>query len=154
MKHLLSSFCWLINDEINYAASLGGLNVDDCMRKVQGNVNLSRRLRALQSATNNQDTKNSLILQIDSTSLSLKETLSTSTDNLSPRNIPIIHPSSSSSTSFNRQIFVLYIIVGKSQALTLSDVTNIGAIAMDVSLRPQKVHDLVNRAGRLITSYV
>ncbi|CAF4472390.1 unnamed protein product, partial [Adineta steineri] len=29
-----------------------------------------------------------------------------------------------------------------------------GTIAMDVPLRPQEVHDLVNRAGRLITSYV
>ena len=38
--------------------------------------------------------------------------------------------------------------------LTLSAVTNIGTIAMDVPLRPQEVHDLVNRAGRLITSYV
>jgi hypothetical protein len=38
--------------------------------------------------------------------------------------------------------------------LTLSGVTNIGTIAMDVPLRPQEVHDLVNRAGRLITSYV
>ncbi|CAF4288223.1 unnamed protein product, partial [Rotaria magnacalcarata] len=26
-------------------------------------------------------------------------------------------------------------------------------IAMDVPLRPQEVHDLVNRVGRLITSY-
>jgi hypothetical protein len=38
--------------------------------------------------------------------------------------------------------------------LTSSRVINIGTIAMDVPLRPQEVHDLVNRAGRLITSYV
>jgi hypothetical protein len=100
-----------------------------------------------------------LIVQIGSTSLSLKETLSTSTDNLSLPTPPIINSSSST-----RQISVLDIIVGKSQALTslqtrginltLSAVTNIGTIAMDVPLRPQEVHDLVNRAGRLITSYV
>ncbi|CAF0842338.1 unnamed protein product [Adineta steineri] len=164
---LLSSFGWLIIDEIHYAASSGGLKVDGCMKKVQGNVSLSQRLRALQSTTNNQNTKKydgSLILQIGSTSLSLKETLSTSTDNLPSTNIPTVHPSSSSTTSSTRQISVLDIIVGKSQALTslqtrgisltLSGVTNIGTIAMDVPLRPQEVHDLVNRAGRLITSYV
>lgn len=99
----------------------------------------------------------SLIVQIGSTSLSLKETLSSSTD-LLPTPPPI------SSSSSIRQISVLDIIVGKSQALTslqtrginltLSAVTNIGTIAMDVPLRPQEVHDLVNRAGRLITSYV
>ncbi|CAF1362485.1 unnamed protein product [Adineta steineri] len=164
---LLSSFGWLIIDEIYYAASLGGLKVDGCMKKVQRNVSLSQRLRALQSTTNNQNTKKydgSLILQIGSTSLSLKETLSTSTDNLPSTNIPTVHPSSSSTTSSTRQISVLDIIVGKSQALTslqtrginltLSGVTNIGTIAMDVPLRPQEVHDLVNRIGRLITSYV
>ncbi|CAF1209682.1 unnamed protein product [Adineta steineri] len=111
-----------------------------------GNVNLSQRLRALYSATNNQNTRaydGSLILQIGSTSLSLKETLSTSTDNLPSTNIPTVHPSSSSTTSSNRQISVLDIIVGKSQALTfLHHVVS------------QDVHDLVNRAGRLITSYV
>ena len=98
-----------------------------------------------------------MIVQIGSTSLSLKETLSSSTDLL-----PTPPPVNSSSSS--RQISVLDIIVGKSQALTslqtrginltLSAVTNIGTIAMDVPLRPQEVHDLVNRAGRLITSYV
>jgi hypothetical protein len=104
----------------------------------------------------------SLIVQIGSTSLSLKETLSTSTDTL---NVPIIiTPSSSNTSSSTHQISVLDIIVGKSRALTslqtrgvhltLSGVTNIGTIAMDVPLRPQEVHDLVNRAGRLITSYV
>ncbi|CAF4426368.1 unnamed protein product [Rotaria magnacalcarata] len=61
------------------------------------------------------------------------------------------------------KISVLDIIVGKSRALTslqnrgtnltLSGVTNISTIAMDVPLRPQEVHDLVNRVGRLITSY-
>ena len=101
----------------------------------------------------------SLIVQIGSTSLSLKETLSTSTDNLT-----IINPNSLNTSTTTRQISVLDIIVGKSQALTslqtrginltLSGVTNIGTIAMDVPLRPQEVHDLVNRAGRLITSYV
>ncbi|CAF1574413.1 unnamed protein product, partial [Adineta steineri] len=152
---------------VHYAASLGGLKVDGCMGKAQENVSLSQRLRALQSTTNNRNTRaydGSLILQIGSTSLSLKETLSTSTDNFPSTNIPTIHPSSSSTTSSSRQIPVLDIIVGKSQALTslqtrginltLSGVTNIGTIAMDVSLRPQEVHDLVNRAGRLITSYV
>ncbi|CAF0884895.1 unnamed protein product [Adineta steineri] len=132
-----------------------------------GNVNLSQRLRALYSTTNNQNTKTydgSLILQIGSTSLSLKETLSTSTDNLPSTNIPTIHPSSSNSTSSNRQISVLDIIVGKSQALTslqprgiysiLSGVTNIRTIVTDVPLRSQDVHDLVNRTGRLITFYV
>jgi hypothetical protein len=54
---LLSSFGWLIIDEIHYAASLGGLKVDGCMGKVQGSVSLSQRLRALQSTTNNQNTK-------------------------------------------------------------------------------------------------
>ncbi|CAF1551159.1 unnamed protein product [Adineta steineri] len=108
---LFSSFGWLIIDEIHYAASLGGLKVDGCMKKVQGNVSSSQRLRALRSTTNNQNTK-------------------------------------------NRQISVLDIIAGKSQALTslqthgihltLSGVTNIGTIAMDVPLRPQEVHDLLN----------
>ncbi|CAF1470350.1 unnamed protein product, partial [Adineta steineri] len=106
----------------------------------------------------------SLILQIGSTSLTLKETLSTSTDNLPSTNIPTIHPSSSNSTSSNRQISVLDIIVGKSQALTslqsrgvyliLNGVTNIRTIVTDVPLRSHDVHDLVNRTGRLITSYV
>jgi hypothetical protein len=46
---LLSSFGWLIIDEIYYAASLGGLKVDGCMGKVQGSVTLSQRLRPIQS---------------------------------------------------------------------------------------------------------
>ncbi|CAF5153175.1 unnamed protein product, partial [Rotaria socialis] len=60
---------------------------------------------------------------------------------------------SSNAPSTTRQISVLDIIVGKSRALTslqtrginltLSGVTNIGTIAMDVPLRPQEVHDLV-----------
>ena len=54
---LLSSFGWLIVDEIYYAASLGGLKVDGCMRKVQGSVTLSQRLRALQPTTNKQNSK-------------------------------------------------------------------------------------------------
>ncbi|CAF4432848.1 unnamed protein product, partial [Rotaria sp. Silwood2] len=54
---LLSSFGWLIIDEIYYAASLGGLKVDGCMGKVQGSVSLSQRLRALPSTTRNQNTK-------------------------------------------------------------------------------------------------
>ncbi|CAF4740435.1 unnamed protein product, partial [Rotaria sp. Silwood2] len=106
----------------------------------------------------------SLIVQIGSTSLSLKETLSTSTDNLSIMNPSNINLTSSNTSPSTQQISVLDIIVGKSRALTslqtrginltLSGVTNIGTIAMDVPLRPQEVHDLVNRAGRLITSYV
>ncbi len=164
---LLSSFGWLIIDEIHYAASLGGLKVDGCMGKVQGSISLSQRLRALYPTTKHHNTKKydgSLIVQIGSTSLSLKETLSTSTDNLPIPNSPIINSSSSNTSSSTRQISVLDIIVGKSRALTslqtrgmnltLSGVTNIGTIAMDVPLRPQEVHDLVNRAGRLITSYV
>ncbi|CAF1170907.1 unnamed protein product [Adineta steineri] len=65
---------------------------------------------------------------------------------------------------FHRQISVLDTIVGKSQALTslqtrginltLSVVTNMGTTTMDVPLKPQEVHDLVNRTGHLITSYV
>ena len=43
---LLSSFGWLIIDELYYAASLGGLKVDGCMKSVQGSVTLSQRLRA------------------------------------------------------------------------------------------------------------
>ena len=43
---LLSSFGWLIIDELYYAASLGGLQVDGCMKSVQGSVTLSQRLRA------------------------------------------------------------------------------------------------------------
>jgi hypothetical protein len=54
---LLSSFGWLIIDEINYAASLGGLKVDGCMRKVQGSVSLSQRLRALYPTTTYHNTK-------------------------------------------------------------------------------------------------
>jgi hypothetical protein len=54
---LLSSFGWLIIDEIHYAASLGGLKVDGCMGKVQGSVSLSQRLRALQPTTHHQNTK-------------------------------------------------------------------------------------------------
>ncbi|CAF4342789.1 unnamed protein product, partial [Rotaria magnacalcarata] len=164
---LLSSFGWLIIDEIYYAASLGGLKVDGCMGKVQGSVSLSQRLRAISSTTRNQNTKKydgSLIVQIGSTSLSLKETLSASTDSLSVANLSNNNSTSSNAPSATRQISVLDIIVGKSRALTslqtrginltLSGVTNIGTIAMDVPLRPQEVHDLVNRAGRLITSYV
>ncbi|CAF1173384.1 unnamed protein product [Adineta steineri] len=41
---LLSSFGWLIIDEIHYAPSLGGLKVNGCMKKVQENVSLSQRL--------------------------------------------------------------------------------------------------------------
>lgn len=103
----------------------------------------------------------SLILQIGSTSLSLKETLSTSSDSLI--NSAAAHSTDTTSSS-TREISVLDIIIGKSRALTslqtrgmnltLSAVTNIGTIAMDVPLRPQEVHALVNRAGRLITSYV
>jgi len=169
---LLSSFGWLIIDEILYTASLGGLKVDGSMKKVQGSVNLSQRLRALHPTTNYPNTKKydgSLIVQIDSTSLSLKETLSTTNENLSHPNTPILNAtantsSSSSTAAATHQISVLDIIIGKSRALTslqtrgisltLSAVTNIGTIAMDVPLRPQEVHDLVNRAGRLITSYV
>ena len=54
---LISSFGWLIIDEIYYAASLGGLKVDGCMGKVQGSITLSQRLRALQSTTHNYNTK-------------------------------------------------------------------------------------------------
>ena len=164
---LLSSFGWLIIDEIYYAASLGGLKVDGCMGKVQGSVTLSQRLRTLQPTANQLTSKKydgSLIVQIGSTSLSLKETLSGSTDPL-PTNASLnAHAASSTLPASSRQISVLDIIVGKSRALTslqtrginltLSGVTNIGTIAMDVPLRPQEVHDLVNRAGRLITSYV
>ncbi|CAF1464953.1 unnamed protein product [Adineta steineri] len=67
-------------------------------------------------------------------------------------------------TLSTRQISVLDTIVGKSQALTslqirdinliLNGVTNIGTIAIDVSVRSQEVHHLVNCVGRLITSYV
>ncbi|UJR36630.1 hypothetical protein I4U23_029350 [Adineta vaga] len=159
---LLSAFGWLIIDEIYSTASLGGLKVDGCMGKVQGSVSLSQRLRAVQPFGINQNAKKydgSLIVQIGSTSLSLKETLSTSTDTVHNNTIP---PSNTSSAT--RKISVLDIIIGKSRALTslqtrgtnltLSGVTNIGTIAMDVPLRPQEVHDLVNRAGRLITSYV
>ncbi len=54
---LLSAFGWLIIDEISYAASLGDLKVDGCMRKVQGSISLSQRLRALQANTNHQNSK-------------------------------------------------------------------------------------------------
>ena len=54
---LLSSFGWLIIDEIYYAASLGGLKVDGCMRKVQGSVTVSQRLRALQATNHYHSTK-------------------------------------------------------------------------------------------------
>ncbi|CAF1002167.1 unnamed protein product [Adineta steineri] len=57
-------------------------------------------------------------------------------------------------SDFEVNTSVLDIIVGKSQALTslqirginltLSSVINIGTIAMDVPLKPQEVHDLVN----------
>ena len=102
----------------------------------------------------------SLIVQIGSTSLSLKETFSSSAEPMAETDPSI----SANTTAPNRQISVLDIIIGKSRALTslqtrgthltFSGVTNIGTIAMDVPLRPQEVHDLVNRAGRLITSYV
>ncbi|CAF1494530.1 unnamed protein product [Adineta steineri] len=65
---------------------------------------------------------------------------------------------------FHRQISVFDIIVDKPQASTylqtrrinliLSVVTNMDTTTMDVPLRPQEVHDLISRAGRLITSYV
>jgi hypothetical protein len=54
---LLSSFGWLIIDEIHYAASLSGLKVEGCMRKAQGSISLSQRLRALHPTTNHQNTK-------------------------------------------------------------------------------------------------
>jgi hypothetical protein len=54
---LLSAFGWLIIDEIYYAASLGGLKVDGCMRKVQGSISLSQRLRTLQANINHQNPK-------------------------------------------------------------------------------------------------
>ena len=54
---LLSSFGWLIVEEIHYAASLGGLKVDGSMQKVQGSVTLSQRLRALQPTTNKHNSK-------------------------------------------------------------------------------------------------
>lgn len=102
-----------------------------------------------------------MIIQIGSTSLSLKETLSTSSDSLINS---AASPYTDDMSSSTREISVLDIIIGTSQALTslqtrgvnltLNAVTNIGTIAMDVPLRPQEVHDLVNRAGRLITSYV
>ncbi|CAF3397517.1 unnamed protein product [Rotaria sp. Silwood1] len=164
---LLSAFGWLIIDEINYTASLGGLKVDGRMGKVQGSISLSQRLRALQANTNHHNSKKydgSLIVQIGSTSLSLKETLSTSSDTHLNNSTSRLNETASNTSLSTRQISVLDIIVGKSRALTslqtrsknlrLSGVTNIGTIAMDVPLRPQEVHDLVNRAGRLITSYV
>jgi hypothetical protein len=61
---LLSSFGWLIIDEIHYAASLGGLKVDGCMGKVQGSISLSQRLRAVHPTTNHQNTKKLEIFQI------------------------------------------------------------------------------------------
>ncbi|CAF3740732.1 unnamed protein product [Rotaria sordida] len=165
---LLSAFGWLIIDEIYYAASLGSLKVDGCMGKVQGSISLSQRLRALQANKNSHNSKKydgSLIVQIGSTSLSLKETLSTSSDTLlSNNNTSHLNETTSNTSLSTREISVLDIIVGKSRALTslqtrgmnlrLSGVTNIGTIAMDVPLRPQEVHDIVNRAGRLLTSYV
>ncbi len=54
---LLSSFGWLIIDEMHYAASLGGLKVDGCMGKVQGSVSLSQRLRALHPTAHQHNTK-------------------------------------------------------------------------------------------------
>lgn len=54
---LLSAFGWLIIDEIYYAASLGGLKVDGCMRKVQGSISLSQKLRAIQANTTQQNVK-------------------------------------------------------------------------------------------------
>ncbi|CAF5027481.1 unnamed protein product [Rotaria sp. Silwood1] len=54
---LLSAFGWLIIDEINYTASLGGLKVDGRMGKVQGSISLSQRLRALQANTNHHNSK-------------------------------------------------------------------------------------------------
>ncbi|CAF3766202.1 unnamed protein product [Adineta steineri] len=105
----ISSSGWLIIDEIHWGASLCGLKVDGCMKKVQGNISYSQRPRALQLTTNNQKTKKYDAL----TSLQTRG----------------IH-------------------------LTLSGVTNIGTVSMDVSLRPQEVHDLVNCTGPLITSNV
>ncbi|CAF1031213.1 unnamed protein product [Adineta ricciae] len=164
---LLSVFGWLIIDEIYSTATLGSLKVDGCMRKVQGSVTLSQRLRTVQPNTINQNAKKydgSLIVQLGSTSLSLKETLSTSNDGSHINSAVHSHQTSTNTSSTAREISVLDIIIGKSRALTslqtrgmnltLSGVTNIGTIAMDVPLRPQEVHDLVNRAGRLITSYV
>lgn len=54
---LLSAFGWLIIDEIYSAASLGGLKVDGCMRKVQGSISLSQKLRALQANTTQNNAK-------------------------------------------------------------------------------------------------
>lgn len=54
---LLSAFGWLIIDEIYYAASLGSLTVDGCMRKVQGSISLSQKLRGLQANTAQQNPK-------------------------------------------------------------------------------------------------
>jgi len=161
---LLSAFGWLIIDEIYYAASLGGLKVEGYMRKVQGSMSLAQKLRAMKANTSQQTSKKydgSLILQIESTTLSLKETHSTNSDTLINSTQTKSHDYSSATS---QDVSVLDIIIGKSRALTslqtrgvnltLSAVTNIGTIAMDVPLRPQEVHALVNRAGRLITSYV
>ena len=105
-----------------------------------------------------------MIVQIGSTSLSLKETVSATSDTTLKNNISAINQIISNTPSSSQEVSVLDIIVSKSRALTslqtrgtnltLSAVTNVGSIAMDVPLRPQEVHDLVNRAGRLITSYV
>ncbi|CAF0951192.1 unnamed protein product, partial [Didymodactylos carnosus] len=199
---LLSSFGWLVIDEIHYAATLGGLKVEGCMRKAQGSITLTQRLRGQTLVSITGNTKKydgSLIVQIGSTSLSLKETLTSALDS---GNVTLsssmsttqstFHPASGSSSfpskqhhhprfhsplhhhhhhthqsttqTHSPQTSVLDIVVGKSQALTslqtrgihltLSGVTNIGSITMDVPLRPQDVHDLVNRTSRLIASSV
>ena len=54
---LLSVFGWLIIDEIYSTATLGSLKVDGCMRKVQGSVTLSQRLRTVQPNTINHNAK-------------------------------------------------------------------------------------------------
>jgi hypothetical protein len=51
---LLSSFGWLIIDDIKYGALLGELKVDGCMSKVQGSATLSQRLRTQQQSTTNK----------------------------------------------------------------------------------------------------
>lgn len=61
---LLSSLVCLIIDEIDYAATLGGLKVDGCMGKVQGSMNLSQRLRALDSLKNKHSSKKYVFIMI------------------------------------------------------------------------------------------
>ncbi|CAM4814829.1 unnamed protein product [Rotaria magnacalcarata] len=68
---------------------LSSFEVVGCTGKVQGSISLSQRLRALPSTKRHHNTTKydgSLIVQIGSTSLSLKETLSTSTDNVPTMN--------------------------------------------------------------------